>query len=114
RVYGWWALLVFHGLGVFLEGLQGLKASFYLDPAHVLRRELWTLGHAHGTLFAIVNLVFAASLPGMAERLGPGDMRLASHLLREGSLLVPLGFFAGGAFPTEHDPWIGVLLVPIG
>jgi hypothetical protein len=28
--------------------------------------------------------------------------------------LIPLGFFLGGLFPSESDPWLGILLVPAG
>ena len=101
-------------LGVALEALHGLKSAFYLDPAYTLRRELWTLAHAHGTLFALVNLVWASHLGQTGPRFTARRLALTSHLLLDGSLLIPLGFFLGGAFATEHDPWSGVLLVPVG
>src|SRR5580658_8275482 len=59
---GWSALLLFLSLGVFLEFLHGYKLSFYLDPERKLRRELWTLAHAHGTLLALIQIGFAAGL----------------------------------------------------
>jgi hypothetical protein len=113
RCYGWWGMFAFLTLGVALEALHGLKAGFYLDPGLPLRRELWTLAHAHGTLFALVNLAWAGQLADLTSF--PSERRTrSSYLLLCGSVLVPLGFFLGGAFATEHDPWSGVLLVPLG
>jgi len=109
RRFGWTALLVFLTLGIFLESLHGLKAGFYLsDP---LRATLWRLAHAHGTLFALVNLVFPAG-----ARLVASDARrtLASRSLRTGSVLLPAGFFAGGIAHPEGDPSLGIVLVPLG
>jgi hypothetical protein len=110
---GWSTLLLFLSLGAVLEGLHGFKAGFYLDPSQRLRRELWTLAHAHGTLLALVQIGFAAGLPQFG-RWTPGRLRLASFFLLDAALLIPLGFFLGGLFPTEGDPWLGVFLVPLG
>src|SRR2546422_7029253 len=110
---GWWALLVFLSLGIFLETLHGFKAGFYLDPANRLRRLLWTLAHAHGTLLAVVHIAFAAGLTqfgAWSER----RLKLASFFLLDALLFLPAGFFLGGINPTEVDPAPGVLLVPIG
>src|SRR5262245_40711472 len=62
HLIGWCGLLVFLSLGALLETLHGFKIGFYLDPGHKLRRELWTLAHAHGTLLSLVNIGFAAGL----------------------------------------------------
>jgi hypothetical protein len=110
---GWLGLLLFLSLGAFLEALHGFKIGFYLDPGAKLRRELWTLAHAHGTLLALVQVGFAAGL-GQLGRWTPGRLKLASFFLLDGLILVPLGFFLGGLWPSESDPWIGVLLVPLG
>lgn len=110
---GWWALLAFLSLGIGLETLHGFKVGFYLDPAHQLRRLLWTLAHAHGTLLALVNITFAAGLAqfgGWTEQ----RLKLASFLLIDALLLLPAGFFLGGVEPTEVDPSPGILLVPLG
>jgi hypothetical protein len=109
RRFGWTALVGFLLLGIFLEALHGLKAGFYLsDP---LRATLWRLAHAHGTLFALVNLVFPAG-----ARLLPTEGRraLASRSLRTASVLLPVGFFAGGIAHPEGDPSLGIVLVPLG
>jgi hypothetical protein len=111
--FGWWCLWAFLSLGIILEALHGLKVGWYLDVAHSMRRLSWTLAHAHGTLLAIVNLVFGATLhrmPHWAKR----SRRLASDGLLASTLLLPLGFFLGGLFPHEGDPGVGILLVPVG
>lgn len=110
---GWWGLLAFLGLGIALETLHGFKVGFYLDPPHRIRRLMWTLAHAHGTLLALVQIAFAVTL----ERLGPWTpwrLRLVSFLLLDALLLLPLGFLLGGIGHTETDPSPGVLLVPVG
>ena len=111
---GWWGLLVFLSLGIALETLHGFKIGLYLDPPHQLRRLLWTLAHAHGALFALVHIAFAAGL----ERFGvwsEARLKLASFFLIDALLLMPAGFFLGGVAPSEVDPWWpGIMLVPFG
>jgi hypothetical protein len=110
---GWLGLLVFLSLGLVLEGLHGFKAGLYLDPGNKLRRELWTLAHAHGTLLALVQVVFAAGLPRFG-RWTAARLRVASFFLLDAAVLLPLGFFLGGLNPDERDPGVGILLVPLG
>src|SRR4051795_4207629 len=83
---GWWGLLLFLSLGIALEALHGFKAGFYLDPAHRLRRLLWTLAHAHGTLLALVHVGFAAGL-GQLGHWTERRLRLASFLLTDALVL---------------------------
>ena len=113
HLIGWWGLLVFLSLGIALETLHGFKVGFYLDPEHRYRRLLWTLAHAHGTLLALVNIVFAAGL-GTFGRWTERRLKLASFFLLDALSLLPLGFFLGGIGHTESDPSPGILLVPIG
>jgi len=111
--FGWWALLVFLTVGLALEGLHGLKLSWYIAPDFEIRRLMWTLGHAHGALLGIVNVAFAATLsllPGWQ----PQRRRTASRCLAAASVLLPGGFLLGGAFIYDGDPGLGVALVPIG
>ena len=110
---GWWGLLLFLTLGIGLETLHGFKVGFYLDPAHRLRRLLWTLAHAHGTLLALVNLGFALGLAQFG-RWTERRLRLASFFLTDALVLLPAGFFLGGVGPSEVGPAPGVLLVPVG
>jgi hypothetical protein len=109
-VTGWGLLAVFLPLGVTLEALNAMKVQVYLGSA--MRREMWTLAHAHGNLLGILCLVFAA----LGERVS-GDagrrLRLA-RLLSAGAVLMPLGFLLGGVLNSEGDPWLPIVLVPVG
>ena len=60
--FGWWALLVFLSLGAVLEGMHGFKVGWYLDVSNETRRLLFTLGHAHGVLLAVLNVVFGLTV----------------------------------------------------
>src|SRR5262245_39665273 len=111
--FGWCGLLVFLSLGIVLEALHGFKIGSYLDPDHKVRRELWRLAHAHGTLLALVNVAFAAGLPHFG-RWTAARLKLASFFLLDAAVLMPVGFFLGGLGHGESDPSAGVLLVPLG
>ncbi len=110
---GWAGLLVFLAMGAFLEGLHGFKVGFYLDPPNRLRRELWTLAHAHGALLSLVQIAFAATLPAHG-RWTAARVRVASLFFLDALVLIPGGFFLGGVAPAGGDPWVGILLVPPG
>ena len=106
---GWLLLAVSLPFGVTLEGLHGFKVQAYL--ASDMRREMWRLAHAHGTLLGILCLVFAA----LAERQVAERIRgSVARQLRWGAVLMPLGFFLGGVLNSEGDPSLGILLVPLG
>ena len=109
---GWALLTLFVGVGLCLDGFHAFKAGLYLDPAQHVRREFWTLAHAHGTLVALVHLAFAAHL----KRPSPPwpQASVASALLFVAAALLPGGFFLGGLTPTETDPGLGIWLVPFG
>jgi hypothetical protein len=92
---GWLLLAIALPFGVTLEGLHGFKVQAYL--ASEMRREMWRLAHAHGTLLGILCLVSAA----IAEAYIAAPIR-------------PLGFFLGGVLNSEGDPSLGILLVPVG
>jgi hypothetical protein len=108
---GWVALACFATAGLVLEGLHGFKVAMYLDPVGT-RRLMWTLAHAHGTLLGLVNIAFAVSLPRLTWPTARRDV--ASACLRAATLLIPSGFFLGGAYPHGADPGVGVVLVPVG
>src|SRR3954462_13379477 len=106
---GWLLLAVSLPFGVTLEGLHGFKVQAYL--ASEMRREMWRLAHAHGTLLGILCLVFAA----LADAHVPPPIRAGvAALIRWGAVLMPLGFFLGGVLNSEGDPSLGILLVPVG
>ena len=110
---GWWSLLAFLTLGFILESFHGFKVGFYLDVSSSTRRLMWTLAHAHGTLFSLLNVLFALSIRVMPDW-SEASRTLASRCLLGALVLIPLGFFLGGIFIRGGDPGLGVLLVPPG
>ena len=111
--FGWWSLFVFTAFGLILEVFHGFKVAEYLDASNQTRRLMWTLAHAHGTLLALIHLVFALSLqfaPAGSDR----SLRLVSWSLIAASVLLPGGFFVGGAVFYGGDPSAGIALVPVG
>ncbi len=111
--FGWWSLLFFLTLGMLLEAMHGVKVGWYLDASNSTRRLMWTLSHAHGTLLALVNIAFAATLallPGQAAR----SRRLVSPCLMGATLLLPGGFLLGGVVVYDADPGVGIFLLPVG
>jgi hypothetical protein len=104
---------VYATLGLVLETLHGFKVAAYLDLTNDTRRLMWTLAHAHGVGLALIHLLFA-----LTARLVPSSTqqqyRLISRCLVAASVLLPGGFFAGGAIYYGGDPGLGVLLVPVG
>jgi len=106
---GWVLLAIALPFGVTLEALHGFKVQAYL--ASDMRREMWRLAHAHGTLLGILCLVFAA----IAENHVAAPIRgRVAALIRWGAGLMPLGFFLGGILNSEGDPSLGIVLVPVG
>jgi hypothetical protein len=112
-IVGWIGLLIFLTLGIVLESLHGFKAGYYLDTRNSTRRLMWTLAHTHGTLFSLVNILFAVSLSHLAA-LRERRLRLVSFSLIGALTLMPLGFFLGGLKLYGGDPGPGILLVPVG
>ena len=111
--FGWWSLLVFLVVGIALEVMHGFKVGFYLDVDQQTRRFMWTLGHAHGTLLSLVQIAFALSGLG-GPTWSDGARRVASRCLRAAVVLMPAGFFLGGAFTYGGDPGLGIFLVGPG
>lgn len=97
-------------LGLSLEALHALKVPVYLDSP--LRRELWTLAHAHGNLLGILCLV--VGLLGPRLHAAPEQRLRLVHWLIAGAVLMPLGFLLGGIGNREGDPSLGIALVPLG
>ena len=106
---GWALLAVTLPLGLTLEALHGFKVQAYLRSE--MRRELWRLAHAHGTLLGILCLVSGLLAEAhIAEAVRPRVLAM----IRWGAVLMPLGFFLGGVLNSEGDPSLGILLVPAG
>jgi hypothetical protein len=109
--FGWWSLLIFLLFGGALETLHGFKIGWYLDVGNEMRRLMFTLAHAHGTLLALVNI--AAGLT--ARSVAGFDLRPSiSSVLIWAAILLPTGFFLGGVVTYGGDPGLGVWLVPVG
>jgi hypothetical protein len=106
---GLWLLAVSLPLGLTLEALHAMKVQVYLGSA--MRRELWTLAHAHGNLLGILCLVFALLAPRFGDAAGRARLE---RLLVAGAVAMPLGFLLGGVLNREGDPSLGILLVPLG
>jgi hypothetical protein len=111
--FGWWSFLAYSTLGLGLELLHGFKAGLYLDASQESRRLMWTLAHAHGTLIAVLHLLFAVTVRGIPA-LGGTNQRLISQCLIAASVLLPGGFFLAGIRVYAGDPGLGILLVPPG
>lgn len=107
---GWTMIAVFLAMGLVLESFHLVKLPQYLDVR--LRRELWTLAHAHGTLLGAINVLFALSARRMIA--DAGRRLRAARLVSLGSVLVPAGFLLGGLVPAEGDPSPAIVLVPAG
>jgi hypothetical protein len=101
HLVGWSALLVFLGLGAILETLHGFKVDLYVDRDNHLRREMWTLAHAHGTLLGLIQIAFAAGLTQFGVWT-PGRLKLASFFLFDSAALIPLGFFPFSQAKATH------------
>jgi hypothetical protein len=111
--FGWWGLAVFLTLGIILESLHGFKVGWYLNVSNETRRLMLTLGHAHGTLLALVNLGFCLTLP-LIPFWEPRKRRFASACLLSSSVLMPAGFILGGLSIHAGDPGLGIFLLPPG
>jgi len=110
---GWWSLLFFATLGLVLESLHGFKVRAYLDVSNETRRLMWTLAHAHGTLLAVINIVFGLSVR-IAPELTAARVRLVSPALAGATVVMPASFFLGGIPFYGGDPGLGILLLPVG
>jgi len=109
--FGWWALAVYVCLGIVLETMHGFKIGWYLDVGNEVRRLMFTLGHFHGTMLALVNIAAGLTIRGVEGfRLRPS----VSFALIGAAILLPGGFLLGGFFTYDGDPGSGVWLVPVG
>ncbi len=112
-LYGWWSLLLFLTVGIFLESLHGFKVAWYINVGEETRRLTWRLAHAHGTLLSLVHLAFAWTASRVAGA-SADARRMASPCLLGASILIPGGFFLGGVKIHGGDPGMGIALLPVG
>jgi len=112
-VVGWWGLLLFLVLGMVLEALHAFKIGWYLNVGNEARRLMFTLGHAHGALLSVINIVFGLCVVQLSS-LREDRMALASRCLLAGTVLLPGGFLLGGVYIFGGDPGLGIFLVPAG
>ena len=92
--------------------MHGFKVEWYLKVGNETRRLMWRLAHAHGVLLALVHIAFAVTVKLVESP--PERWRFPSRCLTLAGFLLPGGFFLGGVLIYSGDPWIGVLLVPVG
>ena len=103
---GWIGIAFWMSFGLLNEGLIGFRIPAYI--ADDVRRELFRLAHAHGTLLSLMLLVAAFSI----NRLTLDWPALGIWALRIGVVMLPLGFLLGGIWHFKGDPGLGVWLVP--
>lgn len=103
----WISLALWIAFGVLLEGFNAFRSPAFLDDA--VRRDMFRLAHAHGTLLNLVLLVAAICARLDLIRLGPKT----SIGLRSAVVLLPAGFLFGGWWHFKDEPGLGILLVPI-
>lgn len=105
---GWISLALWIAFGILIEGMIGFRTPALLDDP--MRRDLFRLAHAHGTLLNLVLLVAAicARLDLIAFS------RSSSICLRLAVILLPVGFLLAGVWHYRDDPGLGIFFVPIG
>ncbi len=105
---GWSSLAAWIIFGLLIEGLIGFRSPALLDDS--IRREMFRLAHAHGTLLNLVLIAAAICARLDLIRLG----RVTSLGLRAAVVLLPCGFLLGGIWHFKDDPGLGIILVPVG
>jgi hypothetical protein len=105
---GWISLAVWIAFGILIEGFSAFRSPAYLDDA--VRREMFRLAHAHGTLLNLVLLGAAICARLDLIRLG----RMTSLGLCAAAVLLPAGFLFAGLWHYKDEPGTAILLVPVG
>jgi hypothetical protein len=94
--------------GLLIEGLIGFRSPALVDDT--VRREMFRLAHAHGTLLNLVLIAAAICARLEMIRLGRGS----SLALRAAVVLLPIGFLLAGVWHYKDDPGVAIFLVPVG
>ena len=105
---GWISLAAWIVFGLLIEGLIGFRSPALLDDS--VRREMFRLAHAHGTLLNLV--LIAAAICARLDLIGIG--RVTSLGLRAAVVLLPVGFLLAGAMAFQRRSWHRYLPCPIG
>jgi hypothetical protein len=105
---GWISLAAWIVFGILIEGLSGFRSPALLDDS--IRRDMFRLAHAHGTLLNLVLIVAAICARLDLVRLGA----IASLALRSAVVLLPAGFLLAGIWHFKDDPGLAIMLVPVG
>jgi hypothetical protein len=105
---GWISLAAWILFGILIEGLIGFRSPALLDDS--VRRDMFRLAHAHGTLLNLV--LIAGAICARLDLIGLG--RMTSLGLRSAVVLLPAGYLLGGIWHFKEDPGLGILLVPTG
>jgi hypothetical protein len=105
---GWISLAMWIVFGLLIESLIGFRSPALLDDS--VRREMFRLAHAHGTLLNLVLIAAAICARLDLVRLG----RLTSLGLRTAVILLPVGFLLAGIWHFKDDPGVAIVLVPLG
>jgi hypothetical protein len=106
--HGWISLAAWILFGILIEGFIGFRSPALLDDA--VRREMFRLAHAHGTLLNLV--LIAAAICARLDLIRLGS--IASLGLRSAVVLLPTGYLLAGIWHFKDDPGVGILLVPTG
>jgi hypothetical protein len=104
----WISLAIWITFGILLEGFNAFRSPALLDDA--VRREMFRLAHAHGTLLNLVLLAAAICARLDLIRVGP----MTSLGLRVAVVLLPAGFLFGGLWHFKDEPGPAIVLVPVG
>jgi hypothetical protein len=105
---GWISLALWIAFGILIEGFSAFRSPAYLDDG--VRREMFRLAHAHGTLLNLVLLGAAICARLDLIRLG----RMTSLGLCAAVVLLPAGFLFSGLWHYKDEPGLAILLVPVG
>src|SRR4030095_295786 len=87
---GWISLATWIVFGFLIEDLIGFRSPVLLDDS--VRREMFRLAHAHGTLLNLV--LIAAAICARLDLIAVG--RITSLGLRAAVVLLPVGFLLAG------------------
>ncbi len=105
---GWISLALWIAFGILLEGFNAFRSPALLDDA--VRRDMFRLAHAHGTLLNLVLLAAAICARLDLIRLGP----MTSLGLCSAVIVLPAGFLFAGLWHFKDEPGLAILLVPVG